>query len=176
VLSLFSGGLEAKRKNRAPLAGKSTVNRLEHALGGGEDRYRKISHDAVALETVFVDVFLDAHAKLRLWFSSFACVLIRALQRIGLPHTELAQATCGTIRLKVLKPGARRRQVASTEASTPESAPNSNRGATKGLPRARRQRFVVDSWIYQYCQKRRFGQGPKREDGYAALPVSVDLQ
>jgi hypothetical protein len=113
VLSLFSGGLEAKRKDRAPLAGKSTVNRLEHALGGGEDRYHKISHDAAALETVFVDVFLDVHAKRRLWFSSFAYVLIRALQRIGLPHTELAQATCGTIRLKVLKLGARRRQARS---------------------------------------------------------------
>ena len=30
-----------------------------------------------------------------------------ALRRIGLPHTELAQATCGTIRLKLLKIGAR---------------------------------------------------------------------
>ena len=31
----------------------------------------------------------------------------RALRRIGLLHTELAQATCGTIRLKLLKLGAR---------------------------------------------------------------------
>jgi transposase len=63
VLSLFSEGLEAKRKECAALAGKSTVNRLEHAPRGGEDRYHKISHDARALEYVFVDVFLDAHAK-----------------------------------------------------------------------------------------------------------------
>ena len=45
--------------------------------------------------------------QLRLWFSSFAYVLLEALRRIGLPHTELAQATCGTIRLKLLKLGAR---------------------------------------------------------------------
>ena len=63
VLSLFSGGLEAKRKGCAALAGKSTVNRLEHAPRRDDDRYHKIRHDAQALETVFVDVFLDAHAE-----------------------------------------------------------------------------------------------------------------
>ena len=29
-----------------------------------------------------------------------------ALRRIGLPHTQFAEATCGTIRLKLLKIGA----------------------------------------------------------------------
>jgi hypothetical protein len=63
VLGLFSERLEAKRKDCAPLAGKSTVNRLEHAPASPGDRYHKIGHDAKALEDVFVDVFLDAHAK-----------------------------------------------------------------------------------------------------------------
>ena len=45
--------------------------------------------------------------QLRLWFSSFAYVLLSALRRIALPDTELAQATSGTIRLKLLKIGAR---------------------------------------------------------------------
>jgi Transposase DDE domain group 1 len=45
--------------------------------------------------------------QLRLWFSSFAYVLIEAVQRIALAHTELAHATCGTIRLKLLKIDAR---------------------------------------------------------------------
>jgi hypothetical protein len=45
--------------------------------------------------------------QLRLWFSSFAYVLIAALRRIGLQHTEFEAATCGTIRLKLLKIGAR---------------------------------------------------------------------
>ena len=44
--------------------------------------------------------------QLRLWFASFAYVLMCALRRIGLPHTELAAATCGTIRLRLLKIGA----------------------------------------------------------------------
>ncbi len=44
--------------------------------------------------------------QLSLWFSSFAYVLIAALRRIGLAGTRLADATCGTIRLKLLKIGA----------------------------------------------------------------------
>jgi len=44
--------------------------------------------------------------QLRLWFASMAYVLLCALRRIGLPHTQFAEATCGTIRLKLLKVGA----------------------------------------------------------------------
>ena len=61
VLALFSDRLEPKRKDCAPLAGKSTVNRLEHAARDGGGRYHKIGHDPKALAAVLVDVFLDAH-------------------------------------------------------------------------------------------------------------------
>jgi hypothetical protein len=44
--------------------------------------------------------------QLRLWFESMAYVLICALRRIGLANTVFANATCGTIRLKLLKIGA----------------------------------------------------------------------
>ena len=44
--------------------------------------------------------------QLRLWFASMAYVLVSALRRIGLRHTEFADATCGSIRLKLLKIGA----------------------------------------------------------------------
>ena len=44
--------------------------------------------------------------QLRLWFYSMAYVLLCALRRIGLHDSEFAQATCGTIRLKLLKIGA----------------------------------------------------------------------
>ena len=44
--------------------------------------------------------------QLRLWFASMAYVLLCALRRIGLHHTQFAKATCGTIRLKLLKIGA----------------------------------------------------------------------
>ena len=41
--------------------------------------------------------------QLRLWFAAMAYVLICALRRIGLAHTRFARATCGSIRLKLLK-------------------------------------------------------------------------
>src|SRR5208283_1332897 len=44
--------------------------------------------------------------QLRLWFASMAYVLLCALRRIGLSHTRFANASCGTIRLKLLKIGA----------------------------------------------------------------------
>lgn len=44
--------------------------------------------------------------QLRLWFAAMAYVLLCALRRIALQGTELARATCGTIRLKLLKIGA----------------------------------------------------------------------
>ncbi len=44
--------------------------------------------------------------QLRLWFAAIAYVLICALRRIGLAHTQFAAATCGTIRLALLKIGA----------------------------------------------------------------------
>jgi hypothetical protein len=44
--------------------------------------------------------------QLRLWFASMAYVLLGALRRLALPHTQFAKATCGTIPLKLLKIGA----------------------------------------------------------------------
>ena len=46
--------------------------------------------------------------QLRLWSAtaSMAYVLLSVLRRIALRHTQFADATCGTIRLKLLKIGA----------------------------------------------------------------------
>jgi hypothetical protein len=44
--------------------------------------------------------------QLRLYFSSFAYMLMHALRRLGLKGTDLARAQCSTIRLKLLKVGA----------------------------------------------------------------------
>ncbi|MEZ5842558.1 MAG: IS1380 family transposase [Hyphomicrobiaceae bacterium] len=43
------------------LAGKSTLNRMEHAGKIGSDRHHKLDHDGSAIERLFVDIFLDAH-------------------------------------------------------------------------------------------------------------------
>jgi hypothetical protein len=45
--------------------------------------------------------------QLRLWFSSVAYVLMNELREVALKGTELARAQCHTIRLKLLKIGAR---------------------------------------------------------------------
>ena len=60
VLATLTGKLQARRRDCAPLAGKSTLNRLEHAPLGAS-RYHKIGHDGEAIERLLVDLFLDAH-------------------------------------------------------------------------------------------------------------------
>ena len=61
VLALLAGKLEAGRAGCAPLAGKSTLNRLEHAPAGEPGRYHRIGHDGAAIEALFVDLFQEAH-------------------------------------------------------------------------------------------------------------------
>ena len=62
ALGAVLGKLAAARPDYAPLAGKSTLNRLEHAPRGAH-RYHRIDHDPGAVEGLFVDLFLEAHAK-----------------------------------------------------------------------------------------------------------------
>lgn len=66
VMAVLAGKLKARRKSCAPVAGKSTLNRLEHAPDEGpgftSSRYHKISHDAGSIESLFVTLFLEAHA------------------------------------------------------------------------------------------------------------------
>ena len=48
--------------------------------------------------------------QLRLWFSAMAYVLVDTLRRVGLRHTQFADAAVATIRLKLLKLGAQVRK------------------------------------------------------------------
>jgi hypothetical protein len=59
VMAVLAGKLEASRAACAPPAEKSTLNRLELSRAT-PSRYHKISHDAAAIEKLFVDLFLDA--------------------------------------------------------------------------------------------------------------------
>jgi hypothetical protein len=61
-MAVLAGKLEASRAGCAPLAGKSTLNRLELSRAT-PSRYHKISHDVPAIERLFVDLFQDAHAR-----------------------------------------------------------------------------------------------------------------
>jgi len=60
LLAVLLGKLAAKRADCAPVAGKSTLNRLE--LSRPEPtKYHKISHDGSAIENLLVDLFVEAH-------------------------------------------------------------------------------------------------------------------
>lgn len=84
-------------------AARALYEDLYCARGDMENRIKECQLDLYADRT-------SAHTmranQLRLWLASFAYVLICALRRLGLAHTRLANATCGTIRLKLLKIGA----------------------------------------------------------------------
>src|SRR5260370_37467834 len=62
MMGVLAGKLEARREDCAPVAGKSTLNRLE--LSRLEPtRYHRISHNSVAIKRVLVDLFLEAHKR-----------------------------------------------------------------------------------------------------------------
>lgn len=63
VMAVLAGKLEAGRANCAPVAGKSTLNRLELSRETAT-RYHKIAHDLSAIESLFVTLFLEAHKTL----------------------------------------------------------------------------------------------------------------
>jgi len=59
LLAVMAG----RREMTEPLAGKSTLNRLELVPAGSpfEDRYHKVTYSAEALDALLVDLFLEAH-------------------------------------------------------------------------------------------------------------------
>jgi len=62
MMAVLAGKLTARRKNCAPVAGKSTLNRLE--LGKAQPTpYHKIGHDPLSIEALFVDLFLEAQRR-----------------------------------------------------------------------------------------------------------------
>src|SRR5580658_3104171 len=62
MMAILPGKLEARRDDCAPVAGKSTLNRLE--LSRLEPtRYHKISHNPIAIKRLLVDLFLEAHER-----------------------------------------------------------------------------------------------------------------
>jgi hypothetical protein len=73
------------------------------ARGEMENRIKECQMDLFADRTSSATMRAN---QLRLWFASMAYVLLSALRRIALRHTQFAKATCGTIRLKLLKIGA----------------------------------------------------------------------
>jgi hypothetical protein len=82
---------------------KDLYEKVYCARGDMENRIKECQLDLFADRTSTTTMRAN---QLRLWFYSMAYVLLCALRRIGLHDTDLAGATCGTIRLKLLKIGA----------------------------------------------------------------------
>jgi hypothetical protein len=82
---------------------KELYEKVYSARGDMENRIKECQLDLFADRTSAATMRAN---QLRLWFHSMAYVLLCALRRIGLHDTDLAEATCGTIRLKLLKIGA----------------------------------------------------------------------
>jgi hypothetical protein len=93
------------------------VTSLTMADGEGRYLYEKVYCARGEMENRIKECQLDLFAdrtsawsmqanQLRLWFASMAYVLVSSLRRIGLQKTDMAVATCGTIRRKLFKIGA----------------------------------------------------------------------
>ncbi len=88
---------------RAECKAKPLYEKLYCARGDMENRIKECQLDLYADRTSTATMRAN---QLRLWFYSMAYILLCATRRIGLHDTEFAKATCGTIRLKLLKVGA----------------------------------------------------------------------
>src|SRR5690242_20400663 len=87
----------------AAIDARQLYERVYCARGEMENRIKECQLDLFADRTSAATMRAN---QLRLWFASFAYVLLCALRRIGLAFTQFARASCGSIRLKLLKVGA----------------------------------------------------------------------
>ena len=88
---------------RADGKARYLYERVYCARGEMENRIKECQADLFADRTSSATMRAN---QLRLWFASAAYVLLCARRRIGLANTQFAQATCDSIRLKLLKIGA----------------------------------------------------------------------
>jgi hypothetical protein len=89
---------------RSRVSARFLYEKVYCARGDMENRIKECQIDMFADRTPASTMRTN---QLRLWFASMAYVLMCGLRRIALAGTELAEATCGTIRRKLLKIGAR---------------------------------------------------------------------
>ena len=85
------------------IAARTLYEKHYCARGDMENRIKECQLDLFADRTSAATMRAN---QLRLWFASMAYTLLSALRRRALAATELARATCGTIRAKLLKIGA----------------------------------------------------------------------
>jgi Transposase DDE domain group 1 len=89
--------------NRQEINGRHLYEKIHCARGDMENRLKERQGELFADRTSSATMRAN---QLRLWFASMAYVLLCALRRIGLAHTRFAKASCGSIRLPLIKIGA----------------------------------------------------------------------
>jgi hypothetical protein len=89
--------------SRDEVEGRHLYEKIYCARGDMENRIKECQIDMFADRTSAATMRAN---QLRLWLSSMAYVLLCALRRIGLGNTRFAKASCGSIRLALLKIGA----------------------------------------------------------------------
>jgi hypothetical protein len=110
----ITGGKDNPRFIVTDLAGEEAWSRDLPGLANGRDLYEKFYCGRGDMENRIkeqqLDLFADrtsttpfASNQLRLWFSTFAYLLLARLRATALQGTVLANATAGTIRLRLLK-------------------------------------------------------------------------
>lgn len=92
----------------AEIDARSLYERVHCARGEMENRIKECRLDLFAGRASAATMRAN---QLRLWFAAMAYVLLSALRRIGLAHTRFAEATCGTLRLALLRIGALVRRI-----------------------------------------------------------------
>jgi hypothetical protein len=94
-------GDEEWAKGKAEFAdGAALYEKFYCARGNAENRIKEYQLDLFADRTSTAYL---ASNQLRLWMSAFAYTLVGRLRAVALKNTELANATVGTIRLKLVK-------------------------------------------------------------------------
>src|SRR5258707_15669909 len=130
------------------LAGKSTLNRLEHAGKIGLDRHHKLDHDPAAIARLPVEIFLDAHREppVRIVLDLDATgpgldpgSALRRAGRAALPRLLrlllLPAALCLSVVATCSRPSCARRASMPPTAASPRSRASSARSASAGRRR-----------------------------------------
>jgi DDE family transposase len=100
ILTDLSGREKWARGLAAFADGRSLYEKFYCARGDMENRIKEQQMDLFADRT---STAFMASNQLRLWFSTFAYLLVGRLRAVALAGTRLAQATVGTIRLHLMK-------------------------------------------------------------------------
>ena len=97
VMAVLAGKLSAHRKDCAPVAGKSTLNRLELSKPEAT-RYHKICYEAAGIEALFVALFLESSGSRRKrssWTSMPPMIRCTAIRKaVSFTAITIATATC----------------------------------------------------------------------------------